>query len=270
MIRFTSKHERIPVVTWVALGAGLMYLLDPTRGNRRRARIQDKIIHLTRVATRGARRAKCDLTNRVHGLGVQLHAKARSEEDVSDEVLVERVRSKMGVFVSHPHAVEVRADSGVVTLRGPILQREARAFVRRAKRMAGVRQLVDQLDRHRTSDHVPALQGGVVRRRRAEVLQRTWAPGVQFLAGTAGIGLLAVGTTKRYRSLAALGIAVLLRASVNMPIRRFLEVARRRVFGRNGKDSPLATATPVGGGSFSPPELTPSEQAEEVARSIRE
>ena len=268
MLRFTSKRERIPAVTWVALGAGLMYLLDPAKGNRRRAFARDKLIHLAHVGKNGARRAKWDLTNRVHGLSVRLHAKARAEEQVSDEVLVERVRSKMGVFVSNPRAVEVRVDGGVVTLSGPILHREAKALVRRVKRMAGVQQLVDQLERHRMPDHVPALQGRLLRRRRAEVLQRTWTPGVRFLAGAAAIGLLGIGIGRRYRSLAALGAAVLLRASVNMPFGRMLQSAQRRAFGNRGADSSPVTE-PVAGSSPSPPEPTPSAQAEEVARSIR-
>jgi hypothetical protein len=269
MIRFTSKREQTPLVTWVALGAGLMYLLDPAKGNRRRALLRDKIIHLARAGTKGARRARSDLTNRVRGLGVRLHAKSRWEEDVSDEVLVERVRSKMGIFISHPHAVEVRVDEGVVTLSGQILQREAKPFVRRVKHMVGVRRLVDQLERHPTADHVSALQGGVVRRRRAEILQRNWAPGVRFLAGLGGIGLVGVGISRRYRALAGLGAALLLRASTNATCARTLQNAQHRVLRKSNSDKASTTPEPVAD-SASPPELTPREQAEEVARSIRE
>lgn len=273
MLRFISKRERIPVptwgpvLTWIASGAGLMYLLDPAQGHRRRAFVRDKLIHLAHVSNEGARRTKSDLMNRAHGLGIRMHAKARPEE-VADEVLVDRVRSKMGVFVSHPRSVAVRVDSGVVTLQGPILEREAKAFVRQVKRMAGVRQLVDQLERHPKPDHVPALQGGAVRRRRAEILQKTWTPGVRFLAGAAGAGLLGIGASKRYRPLAALGVAALLRASLNMPFGQMLQSAQRRVFRSRGTGL-LATPGPVAGPP-SPPQPTPSEQSENVARSIRE
>lgn len=271
MLLFTGKRERSPIVTWVAFGAGLMYLLDPAQGGRRRALVRDKVTHVAHVVRSGARRAKWDLTNRAHGLGARLHAKPRTQEPVSDEVLAERVRSKLGVFVSHPRAVEVRVDGGVVTLSGLILQREAKAFARYVKCMAGVRQLVDHLERHRKRDHVPSLQGGVARRRRAELFQRTWAPGLQLLAGAAGIGLIGIGIGKRYAPLAALGAAVLLRASMNVPFGRMLQTAQSRALRGPDADNSVAATAPIpGSGSSSLLEPTPSERADEVARSIRE
>lgn len=146
MIQFSSSRAHIPLVTWVALGAGLMYLFDPASGNRRRSLVRGKLTHLARVGRAGAHRTKRDLTNRVHGLGPRVRARIRPEEQLPDEVLAERVRSKMGVIVSHPHAVEVRVDGGEVTLQGQILQREAKVLVRRVKRMAGVRQVLECVD----------------------------------------------------------------------------------------------------------------------------
>jgi len=46
---------------------------------------------------------------------------------VDDDVLVERVRAHLGRAVSHPHAVDVGAADGVVTLRGPTAPRSADA-----------------------------------------------------------------------------------------------------------------------------------------------
>ena len=40
-------------------------------------------------------------------------------EEVSDEVLTARVRSKLGRAVSHPHAIQVMAKDGHVSLAGP-------------------------------------------------------------------------------------------------------------------------------------------------------
>jgi hypothetical protein len=44
--------------------------------------------------------------------------------DVPDEILAERVRAALGRVVSHPGSIEVQANAGTVTLRGPILERE--------------------------------------------------------------------------------------------------------------------------------------------------
>ena len=103
----------------------------------------------------------------------------------------------MGVSVSHPHAVHISVEGGVVTLSGAILKREGRELVREVKHMPGVRELVNRLEPHGTSDHVSALQGGNVRSRRAELLQDNWTPGVRLLVGVAGTLLTGLGLSGR-------------------------------------------------------------------------
>ncbi|HEU4872992.1 MAG TPA: hypothetical protein VFT44_07825 [Pyrinomonadaceae bacterium] len=46
---------------------------------------------------------------------------AANKEDTSNEVLIARVRSKMGRVVLHPSAIEVTSDQGQITLSGSIL-----------------------------------------------------------------------------------------------------------------------------------------------------
>jgi hypothetical protein len=269
MPRFKRWDERLPLTSWVALGAGLMYLLDPDGGKRRRALVRDKIFHFARVGRLGADRARRDLANRAHGFRARIETHTHHEEQVLDEILIERVRSKMGVFVSHPHAVEVHVEDGVVILSGPILRREAPEFVRRVRHMAGVREVVDRLDRHSPVDNVSALQGGVPRHRRPEFLQNNWAPGARLLAGAAGLALFASGRSKQYRPLAALGTALLLRAAANMPLKTVLATVRKQVFGKRGATRAQFQPLPHAEPGPPPPEPTPIEQAEEVARSIR-
>src|ERR1041385_3242642 len=107
------KKDTTATLLWgLGVGAGLMYLFDPDRGKRRRALVRDKAQALTRRLQKTVDKTSRDLRNRVQGLA--LEAKSHN---VPDEVLVERVRSKLGRLVSHPHAIEVAAKNGVVTLR---------------------------------------------------------------------------------------------------------------------------------------------------------
>jgi len=130
---------------------------------------------------------------------------------VEDDVLAERVRSRLGVYVSHPHAIQVQASGGAVTLSGPILRREAQALIRHLRHVPGVHDVIDRLERHASTNRTPALQGGVARARRPEILQENWAPGVRLLAGGAGLVLVGAGLS-RHKLLAAAGVATLLRA----------------------------------------------------------
>lgn len=107
----------------MAIGATLMYLLDPDQGRRRRALLRDQVISIATRVDDAVEAIARDLSNRAQGLA----AEARSmfvEEDVPDEVLLNRVRSEMGRAVSHPSAIEVTAEQGRVTLSGLVLADE--------------------------------------------------------------------------------------------------------------------------------------------------
>jgi hypothetical protein len=56
------------VLTWVGLGAGLMYYLDPDRGRSRRACVRDRITHLLKEIDAAVGVTAHDLANRTHGL----------------------------------------------------------------------------------------------------------------------------------------------------------------------------------------------------------
>src|SRR5688572_27349928 len=107
----------------VAMGATAMYLMDPNRGRRRRALARDRLNHATHVVQEGARVTARDLNNRFYGLLATVCNLFR-RGSTNDEVVIRRVRSKLGREVSHPHAVEVAVHDGRVTLSGPILARE--------------------------------------------------------------------------------------------------------------------------------------------------
>jgi hypothetical protein len=102
----------------VGLGAGLMYLFDPLVGRRRRALVRDKIIRLTHKAATAIDVTSRDLKNRAIGLASQTRSLI-AKEDISDEVLSERVRSELGFLVGHPSSIAVTAEQGRIKLSGP-------------------------------------------------------------------------------------------------------------------------------------------------------
>jgi osmotically-inducible protein OsmY len=60
-----------------------------------------------------------------------------SDEEVSDEVLVDRVRAKMGRVVSHPGAIKVTAEQGRVTLSGAVLEHEHEELLQAVRSVRG-------------------------------------------------------------------------------------------------------------------------------------
>jgi osmotically-inducible protein OsmY len=159
------------LLTGLGLGVGLMYFLDPERGRRRRALVRDKVAHATRVSTNALGSAGVDLAHRATGLVARVRSVLRSGP-VDDDVLVERVRAKLGRMVSHPHAIAVAAVEGVVRLRGPVLQSEVQRLMRSVTRVAGVRRIVNQLEAHSSVGHAPWLQGQASAERTVKAGQR--------------------------------------------------------------------------------------------------
>src|SRR5438128_11922891 len=122
--RTMLMKRNLTLIGCVGLGAGLMYLLVPDRGRRRRTLLRDRAVHLRNQTRDGLDTAWRDLRNRTRGLAAGARSRLRRER-VDDEVLRERVRAKLGRSVSHPHAIEVAAHQGFITLRGHILAGEA-------------------------------------------------------------------------------------------------------------------------------------------------
>jgi hypothetical protein len=140
------------------VGAGLMYILDPVSGRRRRALIRNK---LTRYSNE-AQHLAGDLSRYAADKGRGFAAEARAwatEADVPDATLVERVRSQMGRGTTHPSNIEVFAENGCVTLRGMILSSEVGNLLRTVRRVRGVKQVINELDCRSDAVNTPELQG---------------------------------------------------------------------------------------------------------------
>lgn len=140
------------------IGAAAMYLLDPHDGARRRAQVRDKATHYSRLARENLSGRIEDARHRSGGMMAELRSQFRLGSP-TDEVLLARVRSKLGHVVSHPAALEVSAQDGLVTLRGPILVSEVDHALMAVRLIPGVTDVDNQLDAYETPDGVPGLQG---------------------------------------------------------------------------------------------------------------
>jgi osmotically-inducible protein OsmY len=124
-------------------GAGLMYLLDPATGRRRRAMIRDKFVRVGHVAGRKAGATARDLGNRLRGAAARTRGKSKP---LSDDVLAERIRARLGRLLTDPGAVEVSVERGEVELLGTLPALEAERLVSAVKRLRGVRNVQNHLE----------------------------------------------------------------------------------------------------------------------------
>src|SRR5437764_4063271 len=181
-----------------AAGALAMYFFDPQGGRRRRARTRDKVDHAARRLRDAYDVTARDTRQRALGMRAELRALSdrflRRGGEVSDATLVGRVRAVLGRYVSHPHAIEVAASGGEVSLSGPILAHEVPQLLRAVKAVPGVGRVVNQLAAHNESGNISSLQGGLPRRgQQWELLQDNWSPAARLVTGTLGLALLLRG-----------------------------------------------------------------------------
>lgn len=214
-----------------AAGAVSMYLLDPDHGRRRRAVMRDRLSSGMSRLDEASSVASRDLRNRARGLAHEVRARFTREE-VPDEILCERVRSRLGWAVSHPGAIEISALSGRVTLSGAVLEREYVRLLRTVWAVRGVADVEDRLAVYENPEGVSALQGaGRARERRYGPWQRNWPPGIRVVMGAAGGALLLNALVGRHSALGLLGgaagAALIARSSSNMPLDRLVGVRRR-------------------------------------------
>ena len=109
------------IISSAALGAAAMYVFDPEKGRRRRAVARDKARSLFNRSSDVVNDATRDASNRWQGARASVRRLFTRGAMPDDDVLVERVRARLGRVVLHPHAVHVTAHDGRVALEGPIL-----------------------------------------------------------------------------------------------------------------------------------------------------
>jgi predicted transcriptional regulator len=147
-------------VACLAAGAALMYLFDPTRGGYRRTVVREKAARLYNSAGDVIGAAGRDLGNRATGFAAEARSRFESDEPVSDDKLAQRVRSRIGHEVSHPHAIEVTVRDGCVIVQGPVLANEVDNLLTCVRSIPGVQNVESRLEVHREPGNHPSLQGG--------------------------------------------------------------------------------------------------------------
>jgi uncharacterized membrane protein len=223
----SSRRDRLPLVGWMGLGAGLMFLLDRERGPRRRALLRDQLVHGLRRAGKFFDKASRDLNHRIRGLYEELRPRP-GETPIPDDRLISRVRAKLGRYSSHARAIDVKAQGGQVSLHGPILASEVQPLLAAVATVPGVTHVVNNLEVHWDADAVSALQGGASRNSEpASAARKSWAPSTRLLGFALAGGLVAYGLSHRSRRgalLGTVGALLLLRDLENQPLLRLFGI----------------------------------------------
>jgi len=224
----------------VTAGLGLMYFLDPDQGRRRRALAKDQMVHAVSKTGDAMDATSRDIANRARGAVAELRGRLRNEA-VSDDILRDRVRARVGAVVGHASSIEVEALDGRVTLAGPVLAHDVDRLLRRVAAVRGVQDVENRLEVHAEPGNVPGLQGAARAPRGGEVfdlMRRDWSPSTRFFTGLTGVGLGAWGL-KRFDAfgiaMATVGAGLLSRAIANVPISRLSGVEAGRQVLRRAK-----------------------------------
>jgi osmotically-inducible protein OsmY len=134
------------IAAGAALGLAMMYLFDPDRGKRRRTEMLDRTGKKIRRVRRDVsgkvedvlRRGTGAIRDATSGLGF-------CQESVADDILRERVRSRLGHLMDHADQVETQVRDGIVTLQGMLLSGDRSSLIRDLERIPGVRGIEDLL-----------------------------------------------------------------------------------------------------------------------------
>jgi hypothetical protein len=137
------------LATVFAAGAAAMYYLDPQTGRRRRALVRDKsaaVGHDVKEAARTKTRRAF-----AHARGAAARTRAQvANEFVDDDILRDRVRSRLGHLVDAPIDVEVL--DGRVVLIGNLTARGFDELISDISAVPGVQHVESRLQAGRATD----------------------------------------------------------------------------------------------------------------------
>ena len=204
------------------VGGLLVYFLDPDTGRRRRALVKDRVVNLAKEADQAIGKASRDLSNRARGTV----AEARSLlplGGVSDEVLVEQVRARIGRVVSFPHFVEVSSRDARINLRGAILESELKNILSTISAIRHVASVHNELRAYKRPQDIPGVQQASIRRK---ATAPGWTPAARLAMGVGGGALAMLGRGRGVGRIARLGgLGLLARALTNMNVSELLGIS---------------------------------------------
>jgi uncharacterized membrane protein len=214
---------------FLGAGMGVAYLLDPVLGRHRRRVVRDKAVHVTHELRDLFSKAARDAANRARGIVAETES-ALLHEEVSDDVLAERLRSLLGRAVSHPRAIEASVAQGIAVLRGPVFADEVEALLTRVRGVRGIKEIDSQLVAHRDPAGVAGLEGPR-RRVRRPGFTNLRAPSVRLLVGLSGGTLTAIGIRRGGllgTAMSLVGLGAVGRAATNLETKRLFGVGAGR------------------------------------------
>jgi uncharacterized membrane protein len=193
------------ISTWMLLSglgaaAAAFYFTDPKRGAKRRADFTRTAGFLFDKARYEGEKSIRDLQHQLSGFSAQLRSHFEPGI-VSDRVVEERVRSRIGRITSHARKIRVLCDHGVVTVWGPVLHDEAPELLHAVNAVAGVKEVQDHLELFAPDDpnsplvKAPVHHEDMLRQARREA-RLNWSPARRLAIGAAGAGLTLYGLTR--------------------------------------------------------------------------
>jgi hypothetical protein len=136
----------------VAAGALAMYYLDPQMGAQRRALFGELLA--SGLPGRGGRREAGggQPSRRTY------HRPAKADPQ-ADAQLRDEIRSRLGRLVSHPGALDVSVEHGVVRLSGNVLAKERDGLLEQVREIPGVQKLLNAMTAHDSPEGIAESQG---------------------------------------------------------------------------------------------------------------
>jgi len=133
------------LLTGIAVGATLMYLLEPRTRSRRQAIVRDKALRLAHRSLTASGKISRHLRNRLQGVVAMTADLIKPEGMDSDATIAARVRSALGRATRHAHAITVEVHHGKVSLKGPLAAHEAGGVIRVTEGVRGVKRVENLL-----------------------------------------------------------------------------------------------------------------------------
>ena len=207
------------LLTGLGLGAGYMYYFDPDRGRRRRSLLRDQVRHSACQAGDWLNKAIRDLEHRVEGRLAEFRSLLAAEA-TEDDVLVARIRARLGHCAPQARSVEVKARDGQVTLSGATSKREADKVLAAVMAVRGVRGVEGKLQI--VGDDWGSSHG-------VEESRTQWTPATRLVAGAGGMLLMLNCMLKRTPLavlMGTLGFGAFVRACGNRPLPQMVDDLR--------------------------------------------
>jgi BON domain len=153
----------LSVTTGAGLGAGFTYFCDPDRGHARRKKVSDRAVSLIAQGERLVGHKGKGILNRAEGMLAQARFLFHRQEDVPDQVLLERVRSRLGHVLQHPQSISTTVEEGKVRLTGMVAREEKKRVLREIREVPGVLKVEELLTYQKRQNRrsIPTLLGGL-------------------------------------------------------------------------------------------------------------